>query len=159
MRFLKRVRVLTFPRVPTVSRNYKIPANSFQSLHFRPSHSNDTYLVLVLDSNNNPCYPVSCSRRNPANRPRLHRVSLLPLSSASPPSALFRVCVGAGLQTRVFLRPAGLPVNTSTPRQTRLLLFHQSRVTSHKSLSPLESALTKNALLTLLESALPKHRT
>jgi hypothetical protein len=31
-----------FPQYSTVSPNYKIPANSLQSLHFRPSHSNDT---------------------------------------------------------------------------------------------------------------------
>ena len=34
---------------------------------------------------------------------------------------------------------------------------HGPRVTSHKSLSPLESALTKNPPITPLESALPKH--
>ena len=38
-------------------------------------------------------------------------------------------------------------------------LFHQSRVTSHQSLSLLESALPRNPPVTPLESALPKHRT
>jgi hypothetical protein len=34
-----------------VSPNYKIPANSFQSLHFPVSCSNDKITVLYLDSN------------------------------------------------------------------------------------------------------------
>ena len=159
MIFLHRSTIRCLRRCLIVSPNYKIPANSFQSLDFRPSHSNDTYLVLDLDSNNNPCYPVPCFPRNPDNRPPLHPVSLPPLGPASPPSALFRVCAVAGLHTRAFLRPTDLPVNTTAPRQSRLLLFHVSQVTSHMSLSPLESALTKNTPLTRLESALPKHRT
>jgi hypothetical protein len=67
-----------------VSPNYKIPANSFQSLDFPASHSNDIHSIIIIDSNRMPCYIIPCSRRNPAIRfplraishPSVHSVSL-----------------------------------------------------------------------------------
>jgi hypothetical protein len=57
----------------------------------------------------------------------------------------------------------GSPVegSTSSPRilGSRLSFLHESPITSHKSLSPLQSALTQNTPVTPLECALPKHST
>ena len=58
---------------------------------------------------------------------------------------------------RLSLFPAAIPARLrTTSRQSRLLFFHQSRIVSRKRLSPVESALTINAPITRLESALPK---
>ena len=54
------------------------------------------------------------------------------------------------------VRPVTSHNHQSPPR---LFFFHQLQITSHKSLSPSQSALTKNALVTPVESAVPKHRT
>ena len=62
-----------------------------------------------------------------------------------------------------FLHPRSV---VSAPRPKRVVsaprrdsdLFHQSPVTSHQSLSPLECAVPQNRVLTLLECAVPKTR-
>jgi hypothetical protein len=38
-----------------VSPNSQIPANSFHTLNFHASHSNDTSSIIVIDSNRKPC--------------------------------------------------------------------------------------------------------
>jgi hypothetical protein len=96
---------------------------------------------------------------------------------SSPPSPLFATLTKntGGLGTPVdvipraardlllFIHPPRssvepIPLKASHPPHP-LDLFHQSPVTSHQSLTSLESALPRNALVTTLECALPKRGT
>lgn len=67
----------------------------------------------------------------------------------------FRRCRASA--RRLALLPAALSAHTrKTSQLGRHSVFHEPRFTRHKSLSPIESPLTKNAPITRLESALPK---
>jgi len=99
--------------------------------------------VLYLDSNSIPCYHSPCFARTSLPRAGLSVAFALADCYARP----FFAC---NQPSAPVYRPS---------RSGNASLFHQSRVTSHKSLSPLQSALPKNTPLTLLESALPKPRT
>jgi hypothetical protein len=135
----EKMRILLFgpPNRLTKLQNSRqlLPITPLSHLTFERYHS-----IIVLDSNRNPCYPVTCFPRIPSNHPPLRRIFLPSARSASlgltpflpAPSLGFRFStlsvafVVAGLQTRASLRP------------------HTTPTLHSPSISPLFAALTEN---------------